>query len=234
MGLFCQFCGTENSNNAVYCRSCGKQISRTHIQQDELLSQPNNAEPTNVHPANSQTQVHLICPYCGGSDCHPVVKTDIKTSGGGYSFWNGCCGLILLGPAGLLCGSCGSSVKTKVRNETWWVCKKCGKEFISKQSALEKANLSMRSAALYSLLISMAVGYSFGDSEISTFWTLAIATLVVAGLWGSIPMAMTENSGLPLEQLLNPEEKSSFWTKFMIFCAASVLGGLLFGFGSIG
>ena len=175
-------------------------------------------------------------PYChaGGENCHPVVKTDIKTSGDGYGFWNGCCGFILLGPVGLLCGACGSSVKTKVRNETWWVCQKCGKEFISKQSAIERANLSMRTAAIYSLLGSSAVSYSFGDSEVNSFWVVAIAVLVIAGLWGSIPMTMTESSGLPIDQLLTPEEESSFRTRFTLLCVVSILGGLLLGIAALG
>ena len=105
---------------------------------------------------------------------------------------------------------------------------------MSKNSAIEQASLSMRMAALYSLIAAMVAGYSFGDSELSSFWVVAIAGLVIAGLWGSIPMAMTENSGLPIDQLLTPEEKFSFRTKFILFCAASVLGGLLFGISAIG
>ena len=77
-------------------------------------------------------------------------------------------------------------------------------------------------------------GYSFEDSEVSSFWVVAIAALMIAGLWGSIPMAMTESSGLPIDQLLTPEEKSSFRAKFILLCAASVLGVLIFGIFAIG
>ena len=231
--MYCRFCGAENADEAAFCKKCGKQLSvmKTTAVQETLTVQP-------IQEDNLQSQGNssISCPYChaGGEYCHPIVKTDVKTSGGGYSFWNGCCGLILLGPVGLLCGACGSSVKTKVRNETWWVCQKCGKEFISKRSAIERANLSIRTAALYSLIAASAVTYSFGDSEISSFWVFAIVALVIAGLWGSIPMAMTESSGLPLDQLLTPEEKSSFRSKFILWCAASIIGGLLLGLSSLG
>lgn len=230
--MYCRFCGAENPDGSFFCKKCGKQIETevTDIQSAQTV------QPIPQASTSTQEKPVISCPYCHASsdNCHPIVKTDVKASGGGYSFWNGCCGLILLGPAGLLCGACGSSVKTKVRNETWWVCQKCGKEFMSKNSAIEQASLSMRMAALYSLIAAMVAGYSFGDSELSSFWVVAIAGLVIAGLWGSIPMAMTENSGLPIDQLLTPEEKFSFRTKFILFCAASVLGGLLFGISAIG
>lgn len=228
--MFCRFCGCENQDKAAFCKKCGKKIDMglLPVQQESIPE----AEAIQTS-CDSQSDASLICPYCGSANCHPVVKTDVKTSGGGYSFWNGCCGLILLGPAGLLCGACGSSVKTKVRSEMWWICQKCGKEFMSKKSALEKANISIRTAAIYSLIISSVVGYSLGESEFSTFWVFAIAALIIVGLWGSIPMAMTENSGLQIDQLLTTEEKSSFYTKFYAFCAASIIGGFLLGIAAI-
>ena len=231
--MFCRFCGAENPDEAAFCKKCGKQLSAMIATAIQETPTARSIQEASLQP---QGNSNISCPYCHarGEHCHPIVKTDIKTSGGGYGFWNGCCGLILLGPVGLLCGACGSSVKTKVRNETWWICQKCGKEFISKQSAIERANLSMRTAAIYSLIGSSAVGYSFGDSEISSFWLVVIAILVMAGLWGSIPMSMAESSGLPLDQLLTPEEKSSFRTRFILLCAASILGGLLFGISTIG
>ena len=92
----------------------------------------------------------------------------------------------------------------------------------------------MRTAALYSLFAAMATAYSFGDGEVSSFWVVAIAALVIIGLWASIPMAMSESSGLPVDQLLTPDEKSSFQTKLILSCIASVLGGLIVGFAALG
>lgn len=56
----------------------------------------------------------LICPKCGSKNIHVGKK--------GYDAGGGCCGAILLGPIGLLCGADGANKLVKT-------CLKCGKEF---------------------------------------------------------------------------------------------------------
>ncbi len=63
----------------------------------------------------------MKCPNCGSED----IQYSSKSSGGGYSAGNGCCGYMFLGPLGLLCGACGSGTKT----EEFWICKQCGHKF---------------------------------------------------------------------------------------------------------
>lgn len=63
----------------------------------------------------------MICPNCNSEN----VQFSSKTSGGGYSAGNGCCGYMILGPLGLLCGACGSGATT----EEFWVCNSCGHKF---------------------------------------------------------------------------------------------------------
>lgn len=63
----------------------------------------------------------MKCPNCGSED----IQYSSKSSGGGYSAGNGCCGYMFLGPLGLLCGACGSKVET----EEFWICKQCGHKF---------------------------------------------------------------------------------------------------------
>lgn len=63
----------------------------------------------------------LKCPKCGSEH----VQFATKSSGGEFSFGNSCCGYILLGPLGLLCGACGSGVHT----EEFWICQNCGAKF---------------------------------------------------------------------------------------------------------
>jgi len=63
----------------------------------------------------------MICPKCNSEN----VQFSTKTSGGGYSAGNGCCGYMFLGPLGLLCGACGSGAET----EEFWICNKCGHKF---------------------------------------------------------------------------------------------------------
>ena len=63
----------------------------------------------------------MICPKCGSEN----TQFATNTSGGGYDAGNGCCGYMLLGPLGLLCGACGSKTET----EEFWVCNNCGHKF---------------------------------------------------------------------------------------------------------
>ena len=67
-------------------------------------------------PASKQTEVNL--PYC------PKCKsTSIITLKKGYDSGSGCCGAILLGPLGLLCGALES-------NQVHNVCQNCGHKWL--------------------------------------------------------------------------------------------------------
>lgn len=63
----------------------------------------------------------MKCPKCGSER----IQFGTNTSGGGFSFSDACCGSIILGPLGVLCGACGSDTKT----EEFWICQDCGYKF---------------------------------------------------------------------------------------------------------
>ncbi|MGN1158137.1 MAG: hypothetical protein ACI4TK_18355 [Agathobacter sp.] len=63
----------------------------------------------------------MKCPKCGSEH----VQFSTKTSGGGFSVFDSCCGYIIMGPLGLLCGACGSGTTT----EEFWICHECGHKF---------------------------------------------------------------------------------------------------------
>lgn len=65
------------------------------------------------------------CPQCGSRNCSMVIDSKTKTTSFGLS--DACCGYILLGPVGLLCGACGRNSTTKTK--TYWLCGNCGKKF---------------------------------------------------------------------------------------------------------
>lgn len=46
----------------------------------------------------------------------------------GYGLGKGCCGYIVFGPLGLLCGLCGMG-EGKKSNKAYWICNECGKKF---------------------------------------------------------------------------------------------------------
>ena len=86
-----------------------------------------------MQPSSRVANNGMHCPQCGNYQLQFYTdnNTTVQTSGGGYSGAKGCCGYLLLGPFGLLCGTCGSKSKTTVINDTkhYWICNRCGFRF---------------------------------------------------------------------------------------------------------
>lgn len=64
----------------------------------------------------------MNCPRCGNSNVQMINET--STKGKDFSASKGCCGLVLMGPVGLLCGLCGKG--KQIINTNYWVCNQCG------------------------------------------------------------------------------------------------------------
>ncbi len=64
----------------------------------------------------------MICPKCGQNNCQ--IINEVNITGKDFSGSKGCCGALLFGPIGILCGSCGSG--KKANNVQYWVCNNCG------------------------------------------------------------------------------------------------------------
>ncbi len=93
----CPHCFSEIDENSKFCRHCGS-------------------------PIGNQTQSFnnaVYCPRCGSTNVHFV------TTQGGQSLdaKNACCGYLLCGPLGLLCGVKDNKAKT-IRK-----CMNCNHEF---------------------------------------------------------------------------------------------------------
>lgn len=67
----------------------------------------------------------MRCPKCGKQNCHYVATSKTKVTG--FSGGNACCGFLLMGPMGLLCGMCGMGSETT--NNEYWICNDCGQKF---------------------------------------------------------------------------------------------------------
>lgn len=65
------------------------------------------------------------CPKCGGTRCQMI--TESKSSTKPFDLGDACCGAILLGPVGILCGLCG--MESTAETKTYWVCQDCGNKF---------------------------------------------------------------------------------------------------------
>jgi DNA-directed RNA polymerase subunit RPC12/RpoP len=70
--------------------------------------------------------VDMRCPNCGDDRC--VIVEESETNQKGYGFGKGCCGYLILGPIGWVCGLCGMG-KSHTVKRTFWVCQHCGRKF---------------------------------------------------------------------------------------------------------
>ena len=69
----------------------------------------------------------MKCPKCGNEKCQ--IVNEMSTSGKSFDAASGCCGAILFGPLGLLCGACGQGKQMKSSN--YWLCNECGNKWKS-------------------------------------------------------------------------------------------------------
>lgn len=67
----------------------------------------------------------MRCPKCGENNSQ--IINEVTTSGKDFSAGKGCCGAILMGPIGILCGACGKEKQTY--NNQYWVCNNCGNKW---------------------------------------------------------------------------------------------------------
>ena len=87
---------------------------------------------------------YLLCPKCGSENFEFITET--STTGKNVSGSKACCGYILMGPFGLLCGFCGKGKQTK--SETFCMCKDCGNKF-QKMTTLGMMSMSDAERAKY-------------------------------------------------------------------------------------
>lgn len=116
----CPFCGYDNSDRDTTCRRCGEDVNafsdsdpiKDSIDQEKVVK-------TIYKEENKQEDGKVRCPNCNSTDIHFVTKADSEFDGS-----NACCGYILFGPLGLLCGLTG-----KRENDTVRKCMNCNHEF---------------------------------------------------------------------------------------------------------
>lgn len=111
--MYCKYCGADMQGSGA-CPVCGRQAETIPEYNAEVVGGGYNSNYSGIS-----------CPHCGGRNCQPMQETDV--TGGGYNVGSGCCGYILFGPLGLLCGACGS--EPKAIHRSYWVCKDCGRRF---------------------------------------------------------------------------------------------------------
>ena len=83
----------------------------------------NNNQVDNINIVTQKSGLH--CPRCGNYDIMPV--SEVSTQGKDFNASDACCGYLLCGPLGLLCGATGKGKQTTTT--TYWMCKGCGNKF---------------------------------------------------------------------------------------------------------
>lgn len=217
----CPYCNSDNREGAVYCEKCEMPLNMMTKKRTVRKQAP-------VQPEAVEPLFYEVCPNCGAalSDCTPIVKTTVTSSGGGYGLFSGCCGTILLGPLGLLCGLRKRTITSS--SQTWWACRKCGKEFIEKEAATSYIDTAITGAATVTFMIAVIWQVIFAVIGFNR-WVRDIALLTIAGVWIVLPEGIKEATGHTIKQLLTVEKRTSFYTRCVLFAFGSFLLGAVIG-----
>lgn len=219
----CQYCGAENPDIAKFCYKCGKPVV---MEEPTIRGAPSKTENPVPHvPLSPAVRKDTVCPFCGGENCQPMMRnrTTVKTSG--YSWSSGCCGILLMGPFGLLCGLCGTGSKVNTKDETVWICQNCGKEHLSQKSALDRAQVYAVSYMITVLLVALVLSgiYHNGGLTWLILFAWAFSPLIA---WGMIDGELSKALGYPLKDALPPDMPV---TKYLLIAEAVTILVLLFG-----
>lgn len=242
--MFCIHCGKEIPDGSVFCTYCGKRVGTEEEGQHkkETDSQKKSTDSAmgilrevvsfgqeliNEDPGDKN---NVVCPFCKEGNCEPITKNVTEVTNDGYKWGSGCCGLVLLGPFGLLCGLCGSGSKTKTQNEVWWVCKKCGKQHISSEDASKKWDTAVDglagSGVAEGIIFLIFKWLELGT--ISSLVQIACVTLPIMGLV-DIYKEISGELGESLYLYLSPEQKKKSIGMLILSCILVLIIGQLGG-----
>lgn len=217
----CSQCGFNNSDEAKFCQVCGFELSKKEESTTDSsagLDDPREAGPI------FQERNDAICPFCGAEGCLPTQKSTTEIKSQGYKWGSGCCGMFLLGPFGLLCGLCGTGSKTKIENELWWTCTKCGKQHVALDDALKKYDLFIAklipssissgiSIIIEKLIFKWLLGYVFGYGFITSAIVFLVPFFMVYAVikegWGEFERELSKELGKSIVPYLNEEQRKN-------------------------
>lgn len=123
MAIICSTCGYQCSDDNEFCPNCGSKLSQNaQSQNNKMPIEPTviQPQPQTAYSAPKEDDDVVRCPKCGSKNIN-FVTTETSSN---FDKSNACCGYILLGPLGLLCGVNDKKTHTTVRK-----CMKCGHEF---------------------------------------------------------------------------------------------------------
>lgn len=160
------------------------------------------------------TRNDVICPFCGAENCQPMQKSITEVKQKGYGWGSGCCGMLLFGPFGLLCGLCRTGSKVKTTNELWWTCMKCSKQHLALADALNKWDTMMETLLATAGFMAVVFGIlRMFDIGILTVIAV-IGSIAVPITWVSeYHKELSEELGGQIADYLSPDQKKKcIWT----------------------
>ena len=111
----CIYCGRENKDQNENCQYCGESLSQSDYGYEEAPE----VEVVDEGPKKEQRNQTIRCPRCDSEKIYLLTRES-----SGFDGSNACCGYVLFGPLGLLCG-----LATDRESETTRKCRNCGYEF---------------------------------------------------------------------------------------------------------
>lgn len=201
----CQACGAEISEGVKFCSNCGAEFDWEDDGAEAFGAEAGEARGSNpLLPPEGfvEDSADTICPFCHQGGCEWFRKNNTTVKQKSFNIWDGICGMLCLGPFGLLCGLCGAGQEVEVSDENWYYCKKCGKQHISRGSALAKAEKiyysclasSLIAAAIFSLMLWLGAGL-----------LVLIPIAVPAGMWYSMFKDLKADLGFPLTDIIDQD-----------------------------
>ena len=214
-----------NTNSATSAEPSNQQESPSFKELAKELKDVGSS----VLNCEGETRNDTICPFCGADNCQPMQKTTTETNIKGYGWGSGCCGMLLLGPFGLLCGLCGAGSKSKTSSELWLTCMKCGKQHLALADGLKKwdnsVSMVLLSACIMGILFLIVRYMELGI--IGLIFELGFVIAPPLGLYG-LHEEVSEELGVPILDYLTPEQKkTSLWTALGAMAIVLIIG--LFG-----
>lgn len=100
------------------------QSQPSYNQSPYMQSQPGYNQSLYVQ-VNQGGGGNVRCPKCNSNNLQVIQEQ--STKGKDFSGTKGCCGALLLGPIGILCGHCGKG--KQFQTQSYWLCKDCGNKF---------------------------------------------------------------------------------------------------------
>ena len=174
--MFCKNCGNELDDKYAFCSNCGSKV-------DDGFTEGN----TNTSGGASSNKFH--CPRCKSTNLSVISSAEISaTSKGGFSACKGFFGYLCLGPLGILCGACGKNkVKTKVKNDTAWVCKNCSHRFKDLYTVEEELEVVKAKANTLKRVHSVLFPFSILAEVIATLVFISGVIAIITGTGSIVP-----------------------------------------------